>query len=262
VAIPKTRPIKDLLLVMAGAEERLQLVLGQPGPDGCTLLASRQWTVPGQSVRFLIPGLDSVLREFGVGTEAIARIACVRGPGSFTGLRLVLAAAQGLAAGLDVPLAGLDYLPLLASGPAPLADGPLHVLTYARRGLVYSQSFAAPSMAGIAPLASLSLDEAAARIGGHGDTGLLLGTGLRKNPEFFADLAKARPGYTLLGEAWDNPAPEVLLKAAEAAAYSHDPIEPVYVRPSDAEDNLEQIARKRGLDPDEARQRLNGLRGK
>jgi tRNA threonylcarbamoyl adenosine modification protein YeaZ len=260
MAIPKTRPVKDLLLVMAGAEERLQLVLGQPGPDGFTLLASRQWTVPGQSVRFLVPGLNAVLDEFGVAPTVLDRIACVRGPGSFTGLRLVLAAAEGLAAGLDVPLAGLDYLPLLASGPAQLADGPLHVLTYARRGLVYSQSFAARSMTEIAPLASLSLDEAAERIGEHGDTGLLLGTGLRKNPDFFTDLATARPGYTLLDETWDNPTPEILLRAAEAATYSNAPIEPVYVRPSDAEDNLEQIARKRGLDPVEARKRLEALR--
>ena len=262
MAIPKTRPIKDLLLVMAGAEERLQLVLGQPGPDGCTLLASRQWTVPGQSVRFLIPGLDSVLNEFKVDAKVLGRIACVRGPGSFTGLRLVLAAAEGLAAGLNIPLTGLDYLPLLASGPAPLTDGPLHVLTYARRGLVYSQSFAADSMAEIAPLASLTLDEAAERMTEHGDSGLLLGTGLRKNPEFFADLATTHPGYTLLDKTWDNPAPETLLTAAETAAYSDDPIEPVYVRPSDAEDNLEQIAVKRGLDPAEARKRLEALREK
>ena len=262
MAIPKTRPIKDLLLVMAGAEERLQVVLGQPGPDGPTLLASRQWTVPGQSVRFLAPGIKAVLNEFGVDSTVIERIACVRGPGSFTGLRLVLAAAEGLAAGLGVPLAGLDYLPLLAAGPGPLSHGPLHVLTYARRGLVYSQSFDAPSMEEIAQLASLTLDEAAGRIADLGDSGMLLGTGLRRNQTFFADLADTHPGYVLLDETWDNPAPEALLKTAERAEFSHASIDPIYVRPSDAEDNLEQIARKRGLDPVEAQRRLDELREK
>lgn len=262
MAIPKTRPVENLLLAMAGAEERLQVVLGQPGPDGITLLASRQWTVPGQSVRFLAPGIKAVLNEFSVDTSVIERIACVRGPGSFTGLRLVLAAAEGLAAGLNIPLAGLDYLPLLAAGPGPLWHGPLHVLTYARRGLVYSQSFDAPSMEEIAPLASLSLDETAGRIAAHGNTGLLLGSGLRKNQDFFTDLAAAHPGYVLLEKTWDTPAPDILLKAGERAAFTHDSIDPVYVRPSDAEDNLEQIARKRGLDPAEAQKRLDELRRK
>ena len=260
MAMPKRLPVENLLLVMAGAEERLQLVLGQPGPSGLVLLASRQWTVPGQSVQFMMPGLETILKEFSVDAGAIGRIACVRGPGSFTGLRMVLAGAEGLAAGRDIPLAGLDYLPLLASGPAPLLNGPLHVLTYARRGLVYSQSFGAPSMTEIAPLASLTLEEAARRITEHGETGLLMGTGLRKNPAFFAELATAHPGWTLLDEIWDNPAPEILLKTAEQAVFSHDPVGPIYVRPSDAEENLEQFASKRGLDPAEARKRLNALR--
>ncbi|MGE4423259.1 MAG: tRNA (adenosine(37)-N6)-threonylcarbamoyltransferase complex dimerization subunit type 1 TsaB [Pseudodesulfovibrio sp.] len=259
MAMPKTTPPHDLTLVLSGPEERLQLALGQPGPDGPTLLASRQWTVPGQSVRFLVPGIKSVLDEFGLDTPALGRIACVRGPGSFTGLRLVLAAAEGLAAGLDLPLAGLDYLPLLASGPGPLLTGPLHVLTYARRGLVYLQSFRCPDLAEIAPLDSLSLEQAKARMADVGPEAHLMGTGLRKNPDFFAALFEAEPGYVPLNAAFDNPAPELLLAAAHRTAFSDESIEPIYVRPSDAEANLDQIAAKRGLDPDEARRKLEAL---
>lgn len=260
MAIPKVRTIENLLLVMGGTEERLQFALGLPDSDGYTLLASRQWTVPGQSVRFLIPGLNATLNEFGVGTEAISKIACVRGPGSFTGLRLVLAAAEGIAAGRNIPLAGLDYLPLLARGPAPLLTGPLHVLTYARRGLVYIQSFDCPQLTEIAPLTALTLDEAAKRISAHGGTSFMVGTGLRKNSDYFIKFAGEHPGRTILPETWDNPTPEIMLELAAQAEYSYDPIEPVYVRPSDAEDNLEQIARKRGLNPEEAQKRLDELR--
>ncbi len=260
MAMPKTTTPHDLTLVLAGAEERLQLVLGQPGPDGDWLLASRQWTVPGQSVRFLVPGLQSVLDEFGLTTKALARIACVRGPGSFTGLRLVLAAAEGLAAGLGIPLAGIDYLPLLASGPGPLLDGPLHVLTYARRGLVYMQSFHCPDLTETAPLDALSLEQAASRMTEFGPMAHLMGTGLRKNAAFFEELAGTNPGYVLLDPAFDNPAPERLLIAANQADFSSESIDPVYVRPSDAEANLDQIAAKRGLNPDEARRKLEALR--
>lgn len=254
--------LKDLLLVMGGTEERLQLALGKPGPDGYALLSSRQWTVPGQSSKFLLPGLKETLDGFGVTFEVIEKVACVRGPGSFTGLRLVLAAAQGLAAGNNLPLAGLDYLSLLASGPAPLIDGALHVLTYARRGLVYLQSFSAPTLTEIEPMGAFSLEEAADRMASLGQTAHLMGSGLRKNPEFFADLAKATPGYTLLGPQWDNPSPEILLNAAAQATYSTASIEPVYVRPTDAEDNLPDIAKKRGVDPEEAQRRLKALQQK
>ncbi|EGB13222.1 peptidase M22 glycoprotease [Pseudodesulfovibrio mercurii] len=262
--MPKTTRPHDLTLVLSGPEERLQLVLGQPGPDGplsgMPLLASRQWTVPGQTVRFLAPGLRGLLDEFGLDVADLARIACVRGPGSFTGLRLVLAAAEGVAAGLSLPLAGLDYLPLLAAGPGPLLTGPLHVLTYARRGLVYMQSFRCPDLAEIAPLDALTLEQAGERMAGFGPDAHLMGSALRKNPAFFADLAQANPGYVPLNAAFDNPAPEILLETAARATFAHDSIEPIYVRPSDAEADLDHIAAQRGLDPDEARRKLEALR--
>ncbi|MDD3313530.1 tRNA (adenosine(37)-N6)-threonylcarbamoyltransferase complex dimerization subunit type 1 TsaB [Pseudodesulfovibrio sp.] len=247
-----------LTLALAGCEDRLQLALGDPGPDRALLLASREWTVPGQSVRFLLPGLDETLRAFGVGMEAVARIACVRGPGSFTGLRLVLAAAEGLAAGRGLPLAGLDYLPLLAEGPAP-ADRPLHVVTYARRGLVYLQSFAASDRAPLGPVLALRLEDVPGHLDAAGENALLLGSGLRKNAEFFADLAAGRPGCALLPPRFDAPSPQLLLDAACRAEFGADSVEPVYVRPSDAEENLPNIARQRGLDPDEAVRRLDEL---
>lgn len=248
-----------LLLAMGGSEERLQLALGKPGANGYTLLASRQWTVPGESIKHLIPGLHETLSGFGIGTEAIEKIACVRGPGSFTGLRLVLAAAEGVAAGHGLPLAGIDHLRLLASGPAPLIHGTLHVLTYARRGLVYLQSFSAPDLTEIEPLAAFTLEEAAQRMATHTPDAHLMGSGLRKNPDFFAELNTANAGYTLLGPQWDNPTPESLLAAAANAKYTLDSIEPVYVRPTDAEDNLPSIAKKRGIDPDAAKRRLKEL---
>lgn len=247
---------------MGGTEERLQLVLGEPGPDGYRLLASREWTVPGRSSRFLIPGLKETLDGLDTDMAAITKIACVRGPGSFTGLRLVLAAAEGLAAGRNIPMAGIDYLPLLASGPTPLLSGTLHVLTYARRGLVYLQSFTEPEGTALNSLMSLSLEAAAESMVTLGSTAHLMGSGLRKNPEFFADLATRNPGYSLLPAQWDNPSPQTLLDTAARATYSHSPIEPVYVRPTDAEDNLPIFAKKRGMDPDEAVRRLKALQKK
>lgn len=244
---------------MGGTEERLQLVLGHPTPDGYRMLASREWTVPGESIKFLTPGLQETLDSFGMTVADISQIACIRGPGSFTGLRLVLAAAEGLAAGSGAKLAGLNYLPLLATGTANLVSGPLHVLTYARRGLVYMQSFDAPSMDELHPLTAYSLEEAAKAISRISETATLMGSGLRKNPAFFDELSASNPGLTLLPAHFDNITPELLLKSGLEAEYADSSIEPVYVRATDAEDNLHNIAQKRGLDPEKAKIRLAEL---
>jgi len=76
----------------------------------------------------------------GGGFEAIDRIGVTVGPGSFTGLRVGLAFAQGLAAALDVPVVGISTLEALAwSNGVP--QGPVAAVIDARRGQVYLQLF-------------------------------------------------------------------------------------------------------------------------
>ncbi|TAJ29784.1 MAG: tRNA (adenosine(37)-N6)-threonylcarbamoyltransferase complex dimerization subunit type 1 TsaB [Reyranella sp.] len=72
--------------------------------DG-TCLASRREEGREQAAR-LLPAIGEVLAEAGVARRALDLIAVTTGPGSFTGVRVGLAAARGLAVGLGVPLAG------------------------------------------------------------------------------------------------------------------------------------------------------------
>ncbi len=245
-----------LLLVLNGCEERLQFALGRPRPGGHILLASRQWTVPGQSVKYLTPGISRTLDSLELSVNDIDRIACTRGPGSFTGMRLVLAAAMGFAAGGGQTVAGLDYLPLLAAGPMQLLEGVLHVLTYARRGQVYIQSFESSGRSALCPPKAMKIDEAVEHMRAHDPHAALMGTGVRKNPENIARLVNEIPSLRVLEALWDNPTPEMLLTQAQAATFVSDDIEPLYLRASDAEDNLPQIAAKRGIDPEEAQKKL------
>jgi tRNA threonylcarbamoyladenosine biosynthesis protein TsaB len=69
---------------------------------------------------------DDLLRESGLEPAELNRIVVGTGPGSFTGLRLGLATARGLALALDLPVAGVSTLDALAAGAPgalPVVDG-------------------------------------------------------------------------------------------------------------------------------------------
>lgn len=72
---------------------------------------------------------DELLREAGLSPRELEGIAVGTGPGSFTGLRIGLAAVRGLAAALDLPVAGVSTLDALAAG----APGGLPVIDAQRR---------------------------------------------------------------------------------------------------------------------------------
>ena len=72
---------------------------------------------------------DELLRDAGAGQADLSRLAVGTGPGSFTGLRLGLAAARALAFALDLPVAGVSTLDAVAAG----APGALPVIDAGRR---------------------------------------------------------------------------------------------------------------------------------
>jgi len=81
----------------------------------------------------LLEDVDALLRQAGAHPSDLDRLAVGLGPGSFTGVRIGLAAARGLALSLDLPGAGISTLVALAAG-APEA---LPVID-AKRGEVFT----------------------------------------------------------------------------------------------------------------------------
>jgi tRNA threonylcarbamoyladenosine biosynthesis protein TsaB len=67
----------------------------------------------------LLPAIERLTREASIARRDIALIAVTVGPGSFTGVRVGLAAAHGLAIGLGVPLAGLATTAVLLAQAPP-----------------------------------------------------------------------------------------------------------------------------------------------
>lgn len=91
----------------------------------------------------LLPLIDEALREARIGTGDLGCIAVSIGPGSFTGLRIGLSVAKGLALAADIPLVAVPTLEALALRVVDAADGgEILAALDARRDEVYCQFFA------------------------------------------------------------------------------------------------------------------------
>lgn len=94
--------------------------------------------LPAGSQAERLPGaIEQLLEEQGWTPESLELVAVSLGPGGFTGVRVGMAAAQGLTFGLDIPLVGVSSLELLAAWADQVMEGEggLYVpLQDARRG--------------------------------------------------------------------------------------------------------------------------------
>jgi tRNA threonylcarbamoyladenosine biosynthesis protein TsaB len=113
--------------------------------DGSTLQARDDpapGAHPGHATR-LLELAHTLLAEGGVGWGAIERIAVGAGPGTFTGLRVGVATARGLAQSLGVELVSVSSLRALAEPAVEQAEGAVLAAIDARRGEVFVAGYVA-----------------------------------------------------------------------------------------------------------------------
>ena len=79
-------------------------------------IISRYEYAPRLQTQLLLPMVDELLAQCQLSPQALTAIAYSRGPGSFTGVRISAAAAQGLAFGWDLPVLAISSLQTLAQG--------------------------------------------------------------------------------------------------------------------------------------------------
>ena len=205
----------------------------------------------------LLPRIDELCEAAGVGRGEIACVAVGRGPGSFTGVRIALACAKGIASALEVGLVGVSSLDAVAWGAWKASErGSLLVVADAMRREVYPVEYRL-SDAGVERVTADRVIKAEAFAeeldASGGSDRLIAGDALRK----YADLFEG--AGALLPEALWTPTGAGLLMALRAAwragecdpldAERHDPAFalPVYTRLSDAEENERQrLARADG----------------
>ena len=100
-------------------------------------------TSVGRSVQHserLVPTITELCKDAGISTKDIELLACTRGPGSFTGLRIGMSALKGMAYALSKPLVSVSTMEVLANA-VPCFDGAIVTVMDAKKQRWYLAAF-------------------------------------------------------------------------------------------------------------------------
>ncbi|MEO7916570.1 MAG: tRNA (adenosine(37)-N6)-threonylcarbamoyltransferase complex dimerization subunit type 1 TsaB [Dokdonella sp.] len=111
-------------------------------------LLLRSEFAPRRHAELLLPMCDAVLAEAGIARNQLDAVAVGRGPGAFTGVRLGVSAAQGIALGVDCPAIAVSSLAALAEA-APYGGGSILAVIDARMGEIYAATFIRDNIWGV-----------------------------------------------------------------------------------------------------------------
>lgn len=100
--------------------------------DGSQVFAEFVWQSRNYHTVELAPAVEDLLKKCQVDANRLAGVAVATGPGSFTGLRIGLGFAKGLALANNLPLLGIPTMDILAAAQ-PIRDEPMLILLQAGR---------------------------------------------------------------------------------------------------------------------------------
>lgn len=207
------------LLAFDSSGPHLAAVLVRDG----TVRLSRMHPMPKGQAEGLMPFLADLLTEAGLRWPDLGALAVGVGPGNFTGVRIAVSAARGLALGLGIPVQGISNFEMMRD-PASLDDHPAEwVILPAPRDLAHIQPFAhgrptaAPRL--IDPAQPPTDLPQPIRLRGHRAAELAAILGAQADPADLTDIPAALAAVA----AWHL-----------ARRTPHSPPSPVYVRPPDA----------------------------
>ncbi len=151
-----------MLLALDTASRSISLALH----DGHQLLFESTWNTANNHTVELAPAIHRALRQVQQQPADLTAVAVSQGPGSFTGLRIGLSVAKGLAEAQSIPLIAVPTLDIVAAG-IPVFEGPLVAVLQAGRGRVCAQRYRWQDGAWIAsdPAEIVSWEALAAAVG-------------------------------------------------------------------------------------------------
>lgn len=227
------------------ASEPRSLILETSGRVGEVALAEgeivqnvRRLDEARRHARDLVPAVTELLSARGWQPKDVQLVVMSRGPGSYTGLRVGIMSAKTFAYATGCTLLAVDTFAAIAS-QAPVEASRVDVLADAQQDKAYVQSFARRGTEAWEPVSPLRIQKVADWLAERDADSWVTGPGLRvfgnRLPEGIRVVESA---------AWD-PQPETLLKIAlpRYRAGERDDLwklEPLYLRPSSAEEKWQQ----------------------
>jgi tRNA threonylcarbamoyladenosine biosynthesis protein TsaB len=203
------------------------------------ILTRREETIGRGHAERLIPMIQEALVTAEVGFPDLDRIAVTTGPGSFTGIRVGIAAARGLALALDIPAIGIGSLAALAE-PAvrSMKEGMVAVVLDAKHGQVYALVRDIASKRDISPTALLKLEAVVASLAHAPAPLVLIGSG--------APLVAAKLANPDVVIASTDASPDIAMVARLGlSGEAGSPPVPLYSRGADARPQLDKAVARR-----------------
>jgi tRNA threonylcarbamoyladenosine biosynthesis protein TsaB len=203
--------------------------------DGSRLVGESRLDIALTHSERLMAMVDRLLKDCGWSVSMLDGVAVSIGPGSFTGLRIGVATAKGLALALGVPVAAVPTLDALAWN-LPFAGAPVCPLLDARKGEVYLALYRwnVDRMERSSDYLALSPRAAAERLR---PPVIVLGDGVAACRPFLAPLGG---GVQVAPETSDRPSAAIVGRLGHAMLQSGqvaepDALAPMYLRPSEVE---------------------------
>jgi bifunctional N6-L-threonylcarbamoyladenine synthase / protein kinase Bud32 len=236
--------MRELLLTLDTSTEITAVGLARMTGSMPETFASAVVDAPRAAMSRVLPTAASLLAGSRLSVHDVSAVIVGRGPGSFTGVRIGVATAKGLAHGLGVPLWGVGTLDAIARGIASERTMLLGVLGDAMRGEVYPALFRCGHgrAVRVAPDRVAKPADVAREWSELGEPLTLAGNGLRKYGDLFAETLGEQA--TFADERLWAPYADGLFAAFAAARSAGElgsgdagELLPIYTRLSDAEEN-------------------------
>ena len=203
--------------------------------DDDTVVATFELAHGRRHTESLLPAIDACLSQIGASIDDVGAIVADIGPGLFTGLRVGLATARSLAFALELPVAGISSLAVLAHD-ARVAGKPVCAAIDARRSEVFWQLFRPdPDTDGMRPVGGprcAAPDDVAGELRSLGEPVLVVGDAPVRYRDVFDDALVAGADHR-------HPSAAALVMLGVSAmrqgrAVRHDDLAPLYLRAPDA----------------------------
>jgi tRNA threonylcarbamoyl adenosine modification protein YeaZ len=217
-----------LILALDTCGENCAVAVAKTG-DGLRMLARRTEAVGRGHAERLMPMIGEALAEAGLAYGDLERIAVTNGPGSFTGTRIGVAAARGLALALAIPAVGVSVLDALIEAAGAEAGGLVVAALDARRGEIYAKAVRAGSTLALEAQVTTAAALAQAIAGLNGEPVTLTGSAATSIAQMLGETG------TIAAIAGKAASADIgTVAALGALGKSGTPPVPLYLRPPDA----------------------------